>query len=532
MGRNNLHSQTMEQGQGRGRRSNRRALDPRRTAPPHLLLPHRTQSRHRRAPRVAQCAPVPKAPRLKTLGLRVHRPSGVAARCRSSPTSSPSGKRSACTSTITSNSSVTTTPSLTPSSGASSTHDTPTTPSSSSTAGSASPATCAPINPGAIPPCPSTCPRNTAASPSNGRPSASHVGPRRSGPPPPRSSLTSSQARRHPEQSYRSCLGILRLAKTYSDARLEAAAQRALTIGAHSVRSVESILKHRLDEQPLHEAPEPPLPHRPRQPARSVLLPLSTTETFTMLTHPTLDKLHQLKCLGMAAALTEQAQSTACDALSFEERLGLLVDRELTMRDDRRMTNRLRRGEAAPSQRLYRGHRLPPPPRTRQIPHPLTRLRALAARTPQRPHHRTVRGGQVLARLCARTSSLSRWLLRVVLATPKAAARHRHRPRGRHLSQAAGIVRQTRPHRGSTTSASPSSPPTIVVTCSRSSKTRYATRSTLVTSQLPLEKWHDLLGDPTFADAILDRLVHNAYKFKLKGGSMRKKKALLTQANH
>ena len=41
---------------------------------------------------------------------------------------------------------------------------------------------------------------------------------------------------------------------------------------------------------------------------------------------------------------------------------------------------------------------------------------------------------------------------------------------------------------------------------------RYATRSTLVTSQLPLEKWHDLFGDPTFADAILDRLVHNAYK--------------------
>ena len=67
------------------------------------------------------------------------------------------------------------------------------------------------------------------------------------------------QARRHPEQSYRSCLGILRLAKTYSDARLEAAAQRALTLGARSVRSIESILKHRLDEQPLHQAPERPL---------------------------------------------------------------------------------------------------------------------------------------------------------------------------------------------------------------------------------------------------------------------------------
>ena len=44
---------------------------------------------------------------------------------------------------------------------------------------------------------------------------------------------------------------------------------------------------------------------------------------------------------------------------------------------------------------------------------------------------------------------------------------------------------------------------------------RYATRSTLVTILLPIEKWHDWLGDPTFADAILDRLVHNAYKLKL-----------------
>lgn len=69
-------------------------------------------------------------------------------------------------------------------------------------------------------------------------------------------------ARRHPEQSYRTCLGILRLAKAYGDERLDAAAQRALLIGAHSVRSVESILKHRLDEQPLdqHHAEQSALP--------------------------------------------------------------------------------------------------------------------------------------------------------------------------------------------------------------------------------------------------------------------------------
>lgn len=68
------------------------------------------------------------------------------------------------------------------------------------------------------------------------------------------------QARRHAEQSYRSCLGILRLAKTYSDSRLEAAAQRALLLGTQSVSSVESILKHRLDQQPLHQQHELPLP--------------------------------------------------------------------------------------------------------------------------------------------------------------------------------------------------------------------------------------------------------------------------------
>ena len=52
---------------------------------------------------------------------------------------------------------------------------------------------------------------------------------------------------------------------------------------------------------------------------------------------------------------------------------------------------------------------------------------------------------------------------------------------------------------------------------------RHGVRSTVVTSQLPVDKWHDVVGDPTLADAILDRLVHNAYKLDLKGDSMRKR---------
>ena len=54
---------------------------------------------------------------------------------------------------------------------------------------------------------------------------------------------------------------------------------------------------------------------------------------------------------------------------------------------------------------------------------------------------------------------------------------------------------------------------------------RHDRRATIVTSQLPVEHWHEALGDPTLADAILDRLVHNAYKLPLRGESMRKRQA-------
>jgi DNA replication protein DnaC len=53
---------------------------------------------------------------------------------------------------------------------------------------------------------------------------------------------------------------------------------------------------------------------------------------------------------------------------------------------------------------------------------------------------------------------------------------------------------------------------------------RYEAKSTLITSQLPVDTWHEVIGEPTFADAILDRIVHNAYRIKLDGQSMRKTK--------
>ena len=67
-------------------------------------------------------------------------------------------------------------------------------------------------------------------------------------------------SRKHPQQAYRSCLGILRLSKPYGDERLEAACRRALTLGSCRYKSIESILKHRLDEQPLEAQQELALP--------------------------------------------------------------------------------------------------------------------------------------------------------------------------------------------------------------------------------------------------------------------------------
>ena len=72
--------------------------------------------------------------------------------------------------------------------------------------------------------------------------------------------LTVLGARKHPQQAYRACLGILRLGKTYGETRLEAACRRALILGSHSYKSIASILKHRLDDRPLTEQQELILP--------------------------------------------------------------------------------------------------------------------------------------------------------------------------------------------------------------------------------------------------------------------------------
>ena len=58
---------------------------------------------------------------------------------------------------------------------------------------------------------------------------------------------------------------------------------------------------------------------------------------------------------------------------------------------------------------------------------------------------------------------------------------------------------------------------------------RYGRRSTMITSQIPVDRWHEIIGDPTYADAILDRLVHNAHRIDLAGESMRRTRGKQTR---
>ncbi len=56
---------------------------------------------------------------------------------------------------------------------------------------------------------------------------------------------------------------------------------------------------------------------------------------------------------------------------------------------------------------------------------------------------------------------------------------------------------------------------------------RHQRAATILATQVPIERWHDMIGDPTYADAILDRLLHNAYRIELRGDSMRRRKPSL-----
>ena len=242
-----------------------------------------------------------------------------------------------------------------------------------------------------------------------------------------------------------------------------------------------------------------------------------------MLNHPTLDKLNRLKFVGMATALTEQFNTPDVEAFAFEERLGLLVDRELTYRDNRRMSSRLRHAKLRHNACLedldYRA--------TRGLDRAL--LTSLATGRWLHEHLNVLITGPTgigkswlacaIAHQACREGYSARYLRLPRLLSELEIARGD----GRYNKQLASFAKVDLliiDDWGMSVMTTDQQRDLLEVL-----EDRYHTRSTRVTSQLPLEQWHAAIADPTFADAILDRLVHNAYKIKLKGESMRKANA-------
>ena len=158
-------------------------------------------------------------------------------------------------------------------------------------------------------------------------------------------------SKRHPEQGYRSCLGILRLSKQYTTQRVEAAARRAIVLPACSYPSIKSILKCHLDKlqaiEPTAEAPcrrSTTPTFAARNTSTPVKSPPSNESEGIMLIQPTIEKLCAMRLRGMAEAFEQQQQDANIHSLSFEERLGLLIDRQWNWRQNRALDRRLRNG--------------------------------------------------------------------------------------------------------------------------------------------------------------------------------------------
>lgn len=246
-----------------------------------------------------------------------------------------------------------------------------------------------------------------------------------------------------------------------------------------------------------------------------------------MLTHPTLDKLESLRLHGMIQALKQQWQQPEINELSFEQRLGLLVDRETDLRQTRQMQARLRKAKLRQNAVIE--------DIDFKQPRGLDRSQVLQLATCQWIKQKqnllitgpTGVGKSYLACALSHTACREGYSVLYLRVARLFADLALARGDGRYIKLLAtfaktdllilddyGLSPFTREQRYDFLEIL---------------EDRHGLRSTLVTSQLPIEHWHEQIGDPTTADAILDRLVHNAHTMKLKGGSMRKKTPLTEQ---
>ena len=242
-----------------------------------------------------------------------------------------------------------------------------------------------------------------------------------------------------------------------------------------------------------------------------------------MLNQQTLEKLHALRLHGMAEAFRAQSEQTGITELSFEERFALLVDQQWTWRQNRALERRLAKAKLR--------HRASVEDIDFRSPRGLDRslLRSLTQNSAWVREHQNVFligptgiGKSFLA--CALAEKACRDGFTALYT------RTSQLFRDLALARADGSLRMllARMARLDLLVVDDWAMAPLADTERRDfleiCEDRYQIRSMILTSQLPVAKWHEQIGDPTLADSILDRLVHNAHRIEMRGESMRKKR--------
>lgn len=246
-----------------------------------------------------------------------------------------------------------------------------------------------------------------------------------------------------------------------------------------------------------------------------------------MLNHPTYQQLNQLRLFGMAQALNEQQRLPELDRMSFEERLGLLVEREASERASMQTTARLRRAKlkhaAAPEDVDYR------------VARGLDRTlfnRLLTGSWIKEHQNVLITGLTGLGKTwlaCALANQACRMgysslYVRVPRLFEELAIAHGDGRYVKFITQLAKVDVLLLDDWGVAMLTDSARRDLLEIL-----DDRYNQHSTIITSQLKVDDWHESISDPILADAILDRLVHNAHKLDLSGESIRKSKRGLTK---